>query len=221
LVNPYKSSIFAGSISNHRLNQITNQIGFNIGSLPFTYLGVPIFRGKPKYVHFQPLTDKVKMKLSAWKASLLSIAGRVQLVKSVVQSMLLHCLTIYSWPIKLLKYLEKWMWNFVWSGEINKRKLVTVSWYKVCKPIKEGGLGIRNLTHINEVSNLKNCWDILQSDLQWAQLVRSRVLRNNSPINNDISSSIWCGGKHKFSTLKDNVTWVIGTGENIRFWLDS
>jgi hypothetical protein len=118
-----------------RLNQITNQIGFNISSLPFTYLGVPIFKGKPKYVHFQPLTDKVKMKLSAWKASLLSIAGRVQLVKSVVQSMLLHCLTIYSWPIKLLKDLEKWMRNFIWSGEINKRKLVTVSWHKVSKSI--------------------------------------------------------------------------------------
>jgi len=45
MVNPQKSSIFAGSITNHRLNHTANMLGFKIGSLPFTYLGVPIFRG--------------------------------------------------------------------------------------------------------------------------------------------------------------------------------
>jgi len=67
LVNPQKSSIYAGSITNHRLSQIVNQLGFNMGSLPFSYLGVPIFKGKPKYVYFQPLADKVKMKLQLGK----------------------------------------------------------------------------------------------------------------------------------------------------------
>jgi hypothetical protein len=52
--------------------------------MPFNYLGVPIFKGKPKACHLQPIADKIKLKLSAWKASLLSIAGRVQLVKSVI-----------------------------------------------------------------------------------------------------------------------------------------
>jgi len=221
VVNPQKSSIFAGSISNHRLNHIANQIGFNIGSLPFTYLGVPIFKGKPKKAYFQPLADKIKLKLSAWKASLLSMAGRVQLIKSVIHSMLLHCLTIYSWPTNLLKELEKWMRNFIWSGDINQRKLVTVSWHKVCKSFKEGGLGIRNLADVNEAGNLKICWEIMQSDLQWAQLVRSRVLRNNKPIRHYVSSSVWNGAKHKFQTIQDNVTWKIGNGENIRFWIDT
>jgi len=220
LVNPQKSSIYAGSISSSRLNQIANQIGFQIGTLPFTYLGVPIFKGKAKYVYFQPLANKVKSKLSAWKASLLSIIGRVQLVKSVVQSMLLHCLSIYSWPVKLLKDMEKWMRNFIWSGDVNQRKLVTVAWHKVCTPLKEGGLGLRNLSHINEAGNLKNCWDILQSELQWAQLIRSRVLRDNKPISHHLSSSIWSSAKNKFNTLMDNVLWKIGNGQTIKFWTD-
>lgn len=219
--NPQKSSIYAGSITSHRLSQVSHQLGFSIGTLPFQYLGVPIFREKPKYVYFQAIADKVKRKLSAWKASLLSMAGRVQLIKSVVQSMLLHCLTIYSGPVKLIKDLEKWMRNFIWSGYINQRKLVTVSWSKVCKPIKEGGLGVKNLSDINEEGNLKNCWDIMQSDLQWAQFMRSRVLRDNKPINYHVSSSIWSTGKHKFSTLHDNVVCKIGNGEPIRFWIDS
>lgn len=49
------------------------------------------------------------------------------------------------------------MRNFIWSGDINQRKLVTVAWHKVCKPYKERGLGIRNLSDINEAGNLKLC----------------------------------------------------------------
>lgn len=36
-----------------------------------------------------------------------------------------------------------------------------------------------------------------------------------------VSSSVWSGAKHKFQTIQDNVTWKIGNGESIRFWLDS
>jgi hypothetical protein len=45
LVNPKKSSIFASSISSHKLSHVANNLGFNIGTLPFTYLGVPILKG--------------------------------------------------------------------------------------------------------------------------------------------------------------------------------
>jgi len=221
LVNPQKSSIYAGSISNHRLSQIATMIGFKIGTLPFTYLGVPIFKGKPKKSYFQPIADKVKVKLAAWKSSLLSMAGRVQLIKSVIQSMLIHCLSIYSWPVSLIKDVERWIRNFLWSGDIHQKKLVTVAWHKVCKPIKEGGLGIRNLSTINEAGNLKLCWDITQSDLQWATFLRSRVLRNTKPISHHISSSIWCSAKHKLPTILNNSSWQLGNGEKINFWCDS
>jgi len=176
---------------------LANNLGVNIDSLPLTYLGVPIFEGGPKYVYFQPIADKIKNKLVAWKASLLSIAGRVLLIKSVIQGMLIHCITIYSWPVKLLKDFEKWMRNFIWIGDINQGKLVTIAWNQVCRPLEEGGLGVRNLSFINEACNLKVCWDIMQSYLQWAQFIRSKILRNKKPVNNHVSSSIWSGVRHK------------------------
>lgn len=71
------------------------------------------------------------------------------------------------------------MRNFIWSGDLNQRKLVIIiARNKVCTPLKEGGLGVRNLSDINEAGNLKVCWDIMQSDLQWDQFIRSRILRN-------------------------------------------
>jgi hypothetical protein len=102
-INTAKSTIFSGSITQGRLNLMVNLLNFQIGSLPFNYLGIPIFRGKPKVCWLQPIADKIHAKLSAWKASLLYMAGRVQLVRSVIQSMLIYSITIYSWPVSLIK----------------------------------------------------------------------------------------------------------------------
>jgi len=58
--------------------------------------------------------------------------------------------------------------NFIWSGDASKRKLVTVAWKKICKPYEEGGMGLRNLISLNEAFNLKLCWDLMQSEEDWA-----------------------------------------------------
>jgi hypothetical protein len=89
LINNAKSTIYSSSITQGRLNLIVQLLNFRIGTIPFNYLGVPIFKGKPKACFLQPVADKIKLKLSAWKASLLSIAGRVQLVKAIIQSMMI------------------------------------------------------------------------------------------------------------------------------------
>jgi len=170
VINTTKSTLFSDSIPTARMAQIFNLLNFKIGSIPFNYLGVPIFNGKPKVCHLQSIIDKIKLKLSNWKASLLSMAGRVQLVRSVVQSMLSYNISIYSWHVSLLKDLEKSIRNFVWSGDKDMRKLVTVSWKKVCRPLKQGGLNLRSLISLNNATNLKMCWNMLHSQAAWATL---------------------------------------------------
>jgi hypothetical protein len=220
VINTSKSTIFSGSITPGRISLIVQLLNFKLGSIPFNYLGVPIFKGKPKTIHLQPIADRIKLKLSAWKASLLSIAGRVQLVRSVIQSMLIYSISIYSWPTALLKDIEKCIRNFIWSGDIDQRKLVTVSWKKVCRPFSQGGLNIRSLTSLNAASNLKLCWIILTSDTSWARLLRDRVLRKRRVIQHHIQSSIWSSAKNEFSNVRANSFWLLGDGRNINFWND-
>jgi hypothetical protein len=100
--------------------------------------------------------------------------------------------------------MERWFRNFIWSGDINKRKLVTVILHKVCTPLKEGGLGLRSLSKINEAANLKLCWELRQSNIQWAHFLRNRVLDNQSRISYHISSSIWSSIRHKYSEVIRN-----------------
>lgn len=79
----------------------------------------------------------------------------MQLVKSVIQGILIHTMSIYSWPVSLLREMKRWIKNFIWSGDIYKKKRVTVAWKKVCADYDEGGLGIRSLVTLNTASNLK------------------------------------------------------------------
>jgi hypothetical protein len=220
-INNSKSTIFSGSITQGRLNIIVQLLNFRIDSIPFNYLGVPIFKGKPKSCHLQPIADKIKLKLSTWKASLLSMAGRVQLVKAVIQSMLIYSISIYSCPASLIKVVEKHIRNFICSGDPDKRKLVTVSWKKICRPLSQGGLNLRSLTKLNSASNLKLCWNLCNSNSSWACLLRDRVFRGKRPIQHHIFSSLWCSIKEEFSVVSENSTWLIGNGKDINFWSDS
>ncbi|CAI8592772.1 unnamed protein product [Vicia faba] len=219
-VNPHKSIIYAGSISPMRSSYLASSIGFSEGSLPFQYLGVPIFKGKPKVIHLHPIVDRIKEKLATWKASLLSMAGRVQIIKSIIHGILTYNLLIYSWPASPIKDPEKCMINFFWIGDSSKRKLITVAWHKVCTPQSEGGLGTRSLFKIHEAAKLKLCWELLTSDRQWANFLRLRVMRNKIPIKYHIFSSIWLGIKNQFQKIVDNSTWNLGQGNTINFWTD-
>jgi hypothetical protein len=161
------------------------------------------------------------MKLSAWKASLLTMAGRVQLVKAVIQSMMIYSIILYSWLVSLLKEVERNIRNFIWSGDPDKRKLVTVAWKKLCRPIAQGGLGIRSLSSLNKASNLKLCWSLLNSQCSWAMLLKDRVIRGRRIIQHHISSSIWSSIKEEYSVIMENFIWLLGIGEDINFCNDN
>lgn len=47
-LNNAKCRFYAGSVSNRRMTELSRILGFQSGQLPFIYLDVPLFQGKPK-----------------------------------------------------------------------------------------------------------------------------------------------------------------------------
>ncbi|MCH80766.1 putative ribonuclease H protein, partial [Trifolium medium] len=221
IVNKAKTKFYADSISNARLVNIAAPLGFNAGSIPFNYLGCPIFVGHPKAVHFQALADRIKTKLATWKGSLLSIMGRVQLVRSIIHGMLINSFHIYRWPKNILKKLDTWVRNFVWSGDVTTRKICTVSWIRVCTPYSNGGLDLRALSNINASLMLLLCWKLCSNNEQWAVMCRARFLRDGAPVRSSPRSSIWSGIKPYFDTVILNSMWIVGSGNQISYWKDN
>ena len=77
VINKAKSQVFISKHLSYRHHLIVDLLGIPEGTAPFTYLGVPIFRGKSMVSHFQYIVDKIRLRFSSWKGSLLSMAGRL------------------------------------------------------------------------------------------------------------------------------------------------
>ncbi|KAL8495044.1 hypothetical protein ACS0TY_019266 [Phlomoides rotata] len=115
--NPDKSKAYFGKHVSYQ-NKAYFRATLNIGSaaLPFTYLGVPLFRGVPKAAHLRSTTDRIISNFAGWKGSSLSLAGRACLINSVIVSSLVHSMMIYRWPKSLLNKVDRAMRNFSLDG---------------------------------------------------------------------------------------------------------
>lgn len=71
--NLNKYFIYSRDITRRHLKKIIAQIDFRKGTLPFSYLGVPIFIDRVKDAQLMPTIDKFLAKLAAWNGSLLSV----------------------------------------------------------------------------------------------------------------------------------------------------
>ena len=212
IINNAKSCLYTGAMNSSRAQMISDMLGFTVGTVPFLYLGCPIFQGKPKVAHFQMISDKIKTKLSSWKGFLLSIMGRVQLVKSIIHEMLVYSFHIYLWPRRLLRLLDTWIKNFIWSRDLT-RKVCTVSWQGISRPWAEGGLDLKPTRLINEALILKLAWNLLATDTQRAVLMKRRFFSNGKPLDHYFKSSVWSSIKIHIDTVIANSLWIVGTGE--------
>ncbi|XP_043701064.1 uncharacterized protein LOC122651645 [Telopea speciosissima] len=180
-INIHKSKMFLCNVSAIRRGKIKDIVGFPKSSFPTRYLGIEIFKGRVKKDAISTLMDKFKARLAGWKGKLISMAGRVQLVKSVPSSMPIHTFSVYWWPTSLITLMERWMRNFIWCGDSDVSKGITVRWEWVCKPYEEGGLGIKKLREVNKALLCKLCWAIKVEQSLISNFLRARFTSKEHP----------------------------------------
>ncbi|CAN1218712.1 LINE-1 retrotransposable element ORF2 protein [Linum perenne] len=146
-LNPEKTEVFSSRavIQLIRLN-IVNQTGFAEGKLPVKYLGVPLVSGKISAKDCGILIDKIAAKIKGWKVQILSYAGRLQLVKSVLTSMSQYWMAIFLLPKSIIKAVEKICSDFLWNVKEGEHKRAKIAWKNLTFPTDEGGLGIRDVS---------------------------------------------------------------------------
>lgn len=65
--------------------RVTRASGFQQGTLPFEYLGVPIFWGIKRTSLFMFLREKISKRIHSWSHKYLSFGGRLTLIKSMLK----------------------------------------------------------------------------------------------------------------------------------------
>ena len=80
----------------------------------------------------------------------MSKAGKVTLVKSVVQAIPLYSMSSFKWPLASCKALDSMIRRFWWGVHPDKHRFLALrAWSDICKPKEVGGLGFRKFSDIN------------------------------------------------------------------------
>jgi hypothetical protein len=73
-VNYHNSNIYPINVSDQKMEILANTFHCKVGSMPFTYLGLPLGLKKPNLGAFLPLIQKVKRRLASTSVFYLRLA---------------------------------------------------------------------------------------------------------------------------------------------------
>ena len=156
-INLDKSEILlVGRVENVEL--LALKFGCNVGTLPFTYLGLPLGAPHKSVVVWDGMEEMMWKILALWKIQYISKGERITLIRSTLVSMLIYLMSLMHMPRIVKLRLKKIQMDFLWGeGALEKRPHL-VKWAIVCLDKKKGGLGVRNLSILNRALLCKWSW---------------------------------------------------------------
>nr|GEU36022.1 hypothetical protein [Tanacetum cinerariifolium] len=144
-----KSTAYFCNVLNHTKLSILQILPFEEGHLPVKYLGVPLVSSRLVFKDCKELVDRIRSRINDWKNKSLSVAGRLQLVQSVLGSM---------------------------HGDEARES--EGSWEVVCLPKNEGGLGVRRLDLFNKALMVPYIWNLItRKESLWVKWIHQYKLR--------------------------------------------
>lgn len=99
-----------------------------IASFLITYLRLPLGAKYKAKVNWSPDVEKMKRRLPTWKGRYLSKRGKLTLLKSVISSLPLYFLSLYSTPALVLGRLKRIHINFLWASHEGDNKFHLMRW---------------------------------------------------------------------------------------------
>jgi hypothetical protein len=167
-----KSVMVHVNITDGKLQELATPFDCQKGSLPFTYLGMPLGTTKPNIQDFMPLMQRIEKRFSC-TSMFLSQDGKLELANSVFSSSTIYYTTTLKLHKGVIKQLDCCRKHFLWRGSdltLKSPARVLGHWSAYSK--KQGGLGITNLSTHNEAMLLKYLHKLFcKADIPWVNLV--------------------------------------------------
>lgn len=230
-INIQKSSLYGVGVDKEAVDAKARVLGCRSGTTPFCYLGIKVGANMSRINNWDPVVKVFKTRLSNWKASSLSIGGRLTLIKSVLQSLPSYYFSMFEAPVGVVNTLEGLIRKFLWGGNGDVRKLHWVGWDKVSRPIKSGGLGIRKLEDTNNAFLVKWLWRYKHEGVAlWRRVVDAihgsnrkwEIYPRSARFAGTWTKIVKCGMRLKVGNVSsvDMIRARLGNGMDIRFWID-
>ncbi|KAF8390326.1 hypothetical protein HHK36_024851 [Tetracentron sinense] len=223
-VNLSKSEIIPVGDIPH-LDVLVSYLGCQRGSLPSTYLGLPLGTPFKSTTVWNPIIERFSARLAGWKSCLLSKGGRLTLIQSTLRSLPTYYLSLITLPRSVAVTLTRLQRNFLWHGKGDKRKYHLVDWAQICKPLAAGGLNLAPLSVVNKALLGKWVWRFGEErESLWNQVVVARHGLASRWISRAVRGShgvgLWKGIMGVAESLDPFIRFQLGNGAAIQFWLD-
>ncbi|KAJ9541443.1 hypothetical protein OSB04_027949 [Centaurea solstitialis] len=171
-INLSKSRLFGIGVTKEEVQHMASLVKCKADQLPFLYLGLPVGDNMAKLKPWAKLVEGMKLKLSCWKARVLSIGGRLTLIKAVLTALPLYFFSIFKVPDGVIKQLEKIRRNFFWGFKEGEKNLYWIAWDKIMAAKDQGGLGVLSLKSMNIALLSKWFWKFHEgSNSLWKDVV--------------------------------------------------
>ncbi|KAJ4750854.1 RNA-directed DNA polymerase (reverse transcriptase)-related family protein [Rhynchospora pubera] len=220
-INPYKSKLwFSRNCNQQIVNRIKEMWGVEDVNGEEKYLGVMLNEKGDIRSNGKLLLEKLKAKLSGWKSHMLSHAGRLVLIKSVLMSMPVYTMSLEMIPKRITKEMNSVMAKFFWGKIGQDRYLSMIGWKKVCKPFDCGGLGVKDMQKFGEALFLKVVWSLMADDDKiWVKICKSKyypTIDYWGVKNSNACSRMWRQVLKMRNFFTGQVNWQIANGRTVQ-----
>lgn len=139
---------FSPNLAQHHIEELYNILNFRSTPSLGKYLGFPIkYKSLPQ--DFGAVVERIQNRLAGWKMHLLSFAVILVLTHATLSTIPNYSMQCAALPSNITQSVDRLCCNFIWGTTDNKRKLHLVSWKKITKLKKEGGLGLQSTKERN------------------------------------------------------------------------
>ncbi|XP_019082529.1 PREDICTED: uncharacterized protein LOC109125390 [Camelina sativa] len=222
-MNREKTKLFLAGINDMESLAIASY-GFPRAALPIRYLGLPLMCRKLKVTEYAPLVEKIRGKFLSWAVKSLSFAGRLQLIASIISSIVVFWISTFKIPIRCVREIESLCSRFLWTGGIENHHKAKVAWSKVCLPKAEGGLGLRRFSEWNTTLSLKFIWLLFSNNgsLWVAWHKHHHLQHSNFWLQTESSNDSWnWRSLQRLRPLAEKfLRCTVGNGTSSSFWGD-
>ncbi|KAJ6808104.1 uncharacterized protein M6B38_168475 [Iris pallida] len=181
-INYSKSAFYTATpLGEDRARTISTLFGFSTGTLPFSYLGCPLTCGRRNEGMFSYLLDKIRSKLTSWQNKILSLGGKLVLIKNILLSIPMYTLAACCPFWAVLRTIERMFAAFFWGSKDGVAKRSWLAWRFVTRTKSEGGLGIKCLNDIMDGFSMKLWWKLMHGKGLWVELLKAKYFRKRHP----------------------------------------
>lgn len=123
---------------------------------------------------------KMSDRLECWTSQHLSYAGRLQLIRSVLNTIHNYWASVFLLPSSIWQEIDLKCRTYLWGKKASGKSLALVNWTQVCRDKDHGGLGIRDSRLWNLAALAKQLWNIAsKQDSLWIRWVDGIYLKGN------------------------------------------